>query len=116
MKVSFGGLGEQVATFFNSASAAASDGERVKVSGNGEVSACSAGDRFFGVALAADSDFAAVQAGGFVTLPYSGQTAPAVGYATLSADGEGGVAVDEDGWDYLVLEVDTTAGTVGFLL
>lgn len=49
--------------------------------------------------------------------PYSG-TAPAVGYATLAADAAAGKVktVTSGGAQYLVIKVDTAAGTVGFIM
>lgn len=76
MTVSFKGWKERVATF-----EAASDleaGSVVKVSGNGQVSACSAGDKFAGVVLSCRGGFAAVQLEGYAEISYSG-TAPAAG-------------------------------------
>ena len=49
---------------------------------------------------------------GFMTLAYSG-TAPALGYAALGADGDGGVkAVTTGGRTVLVVEVNETDTTV----
>ena len=42
--------------------------------------------------------------------------APAVGYAALAADGAGGVKVSTKGNNYLVLNVNTAAKTVSFML
>ena len=107
MKISFDGIGEKVATFINNGAEA---GEPVKVSANGTVSPCSEGDVIDGICLT-DEAYAPVVIGGFVTVAYSG-TAPSAGHATLSADGDGGVAADEDGVDYLIVNVDSTNGTV----
>ena len=49
------------------------------------------------------------------TVPAEG-AAPALGWSGLSADGEGGVQADADGSTYLVVDVDTTAQTVTFVL
>ena len=43
-------------------------------------------------------------------------TAPSAGYAKLASDGNGVKADTTNGREYLVLEVDSTAGTVTFLL
>ena len=116
MKVSFEGIDEKVVTFYNNSTSPAAAGEVVKISGNGEVSACSAGDRICGVCLAADEDHAAVQMGGYMKLDYSG-TAPAAGYATLAADGMGGVkGVSTGGATYLVIDVDSSDAMVGIML
>lgn len=115
MKVSFEGIGESVITFYNNEDAAAFPGEPVKISGNGEVSACSEGDRFFGLALACQEDYAAVQNAGFAVFEYSG-TDPLVGYGRYVADGEGGIMANENGGEFLVIEVDTTGRKVAIML
>lgn len=115
MKVSFGGIGETVATFYNNSTSAAISGEPVKVSGNGEVSRCASGDRFCGIAISAEESFVSVQTGGFVTMPYSG-TAPALGYVKLVADGAGGVKTGTSGSEYLIVGVDSADSGVTFVM
>lgn len=110
MGFSYQGIGEWCATF---ACSGLSEGALVKMSGGGTVAACAAGDAFCGVVLAASHDGKAcsVQLGGLACVPYSG-TAPAVGYAALSADGAGGVKADEGGASWLVIDADSAAKTV----
>lgn len=121
MTVSFEGIGERVLTFYNTSTAdsAAAAGAPVKMSGNGEVAKCAAGERFMGVCLTAEQGFACVRTGGYVRTGYTG-TAPSAGYAVLVADGSGGVKTDSAspavGGEHLVIDVDTTAKTVGFML
>ena len=86
-KLSFEGIGAVVATF--SAGEGVKGGQPVKLTGNGAVGPCSAGEAFCGVAMEPRAGLAAVQVGGFVTVPSSGDVA--VGRATLVADGNGGV-------------------------
>lgn len=50
-----------------------------------------------------------------ITVPYTG-TAPAVGYAGLSADGTGGVKADSAGRSRLVADVNEADKTVTFVL
>jgi hypothetical protein len=111
MKVSFEGIGEMLVTCY--AESGTARGMVVKMTDNGEVGPCSAGDRFCGVAVSvAEDSFAAVQMGGLGTVGYSGG-APVVGWVKLSADATGGVAVDEtSGVAHLVVSVDSAAGTV----
>lgn len=97
------------------------EGELVKVSANGTVAACAAGDDFCGMVLSVGrgGDACAVALGGMVTAGYTVPAegaAPALGWSGLSADGEGGVQADADGSTYLVVDVDTTAKTVTFVL
>ena len=74
-------------------------------------------DRFMGICIASGDAFAEVKTAGYVELGYSG-TAPTVGYATLAADAAAGKvkAVTSGGAQYLVIKVDTAAGTVGFIM
>lgn len=116
MKASFEGIGESIITFYNSEGSPAKAGAPVKMCGNGEVSACADGERFVGIAIACDADFAAVQTGGYAKLSYSG-AAPAVGFALLASDGAGKVkSVSTAGGEFLIVEVDTAEKTVGLML
>lgn len=117
MKVSFNGIGDRLVTFINDSTNAAKKGEVVKVSAAGTVSKCSSGDGFDGVAAFVDGGYAGVHLRGFVTVGYSGDTAPSVGHNLLVADGSGGVKVDStDGKDYLAVAADTAGKTVTILM
>lgn len=116
MKVSYEGIGALYATF---SCAALAEGAPVRISAAGTVAACSKGNEVAGVvtAVSRGKDACSVQLRGFVTLPYSGTTAPSLGYNALEADGTGGVKVGESSVrERLVVEVDSTAGKVTFLL
>lgn len=113
MKVSFEGIGEQVLSFNKGAGVA--KGQLVKISANDTVAACAAGDKFIGVCIAANDSFAEVKTSGYVQLAYTG-TAPAVGFATLAADTDGKVKTASSGREHLVINVDTSAQTVGFIM
>ena len=113
MSISYEGVGEWCATF---GCGEVNEGNVVKVSASGTAAECSAGDDFCGVvrAVAHDGKACTVQLGGLARVKYSG-TAPAAGYAALTADGKGGVSVPGEsgsGSTYLVLAVDSTAKTV----
>ncbi|MDL2300433.1 hypothetical protein LJC01_02175 [Clostridiaceae bacterium OttesenSCG-928-D20] len=112
MKVSFEGIGELVATFYNNG---ASDGDPVKPTDNGEVSPCAAGDKFIGVAAAPGAQYTGVIIRGFAVLPYTG-AAPALGMTALSANGSGGVKADDSGCVYPVVAVDKGEKTVCIIL
>ncbi len=115
MSVAFNGYKESLATF--KAANGLMAGDTVKVSANATVASCAAGDSFCGVANGVGRGYASVQMSGFVSLPYTGETPPAVGYTSLAGDGSGGVkVVAEGGRSVLVLEVDTAAKTVGMML
>lgn len=116
MMVSYEGIGRLCATFSCEDLAV---GTPVRVSDAGTVTACSKGNEVAGVvaAVSRGRDACSVQLRGFVTLPYSGTTPPSVGYNALAADGDGGVKLaDSSVRQRLVVEVDSTASTVTFLL
>ena len=106
-KISFEDIGSLMATFY--ADEGAGDSQVVKMTGNGTVGPCNAGDAFCGVAGTPRNGAVGVQVGGFVkvsaTLPLS------VGKVGLVADGKGGVMAGEDGITALVVDVDTVANT-----
>lgn len=116
MSVSFGGIGEVVVTF--EAAEGTTAGQPVKMTDSGKVMACASGDRMCGVALfAAEDGHAAVQLRGYVKLGYTG-TAPTVGYGYLkaAADGKVAAATSTTGGEYLIIDTDTDAKTVGFYI
>lgn len=106
-KISFEDIGNLMATFY--ADEGVQDSQVVKMTGNGTVGPCAAGDAFCGVAGTPRSGAVGVQVGGFVkvaaTLPLS------VGKVGLVADGNGGVKAG-DGITALVVDVDTAENTV----
>lgn len=113
MKVSFEGVGEQVLSFVKASGV--EKGALVKLSANDTVGNCAAGENFAGVCIKAGDGFAEVKTAGYVELGYTG-TAPAVGYAKLTAAGGGKVKTADTGREYLVIRVDSTAEAVGFIM
>ena len=113
MKNCYNGFKEKVLTFESDGVIAANT--PVKLSDNGKVTAAAAGDRFIGFAVACEGDFVTVQVEGYRTAVYSG-TAPTVNFSKLVADGTSKVKTDDTGSDVLVLDVNTTDKTVGFIL
>lgn len=107
MKYSFEGIGGWSATFTTDN---AQEGQTVKLSGNGAVSACNAGENFCGVAEAVRNGYCGVQMSGLACVKYSG-TAPTPGEVKLAADGQGGVSTASSGNSYLVVAVDEAAET-----
>lgn len=112
MSVAFHGYQENAVTFKVSGTVTA--GKPVKLASAATVTACSAGDVFIGFALASDNAYTTVRLHGAVTAKYTG-TAPAVGFTKLVAD-TNGVKTGTAGREYLVLDVNTAASTVTFLL
>lgn len=113
MKVSFGGYGESIVTF--EAAEGVKAGAPVKITANGTVGPCAAGDRFCGVAVSVRDGIAAVQLSGYVTLPYS-DTGLAVGYQKALAGADGKIKADAAGGEILVTDIDTAAATCGIIL
>lgn len=115
MKISFDAIGEKYVTFL--AGSGVVKGQVCKVSANDTVSGCAAGNAFCGVVADVRDGCAAVVMGGYVEVPFSDETAPSAGYATLGADGSGGVkSVTSGGRSCLIVHVDETAKTLGLFL
>ncbi len=113
MNVSFAGFGERIATFETAGVIPA--GTPVKMSANGTVTACAAGDAFIGIAVSQRGDFVGVQLKGYRNAAITGSVS--LGWAQLVADGSGGVkAAGEDATGVNVLVVSTDAGEVGMIL
>lgn len=94
---------------------AATAGYPCHFTANDTVANSASAGAFSGVVEGVRGSLVTVQFRGFVTLPYSG-TAPSVGYGILVANGSGGVKSAQSGDSYLIVNVDTTAGTVCLLL
>ena len=88
MNVSFEEIGRLSVTF---AQENCAGGQVCKVSGNGTVAPCAAGDKFCGVAEHVRGAHAAVQVAGFVEVKVTG--AVDVGYVNLCADENAKTAV-----------------------
>ena len=107
MNISYEGIGHLSVTF---PASGCQVGEVCKIDTDGVAKACTAGDAFCGLTESVSGSQAGVQIRGFARVAYTG-TAPAMGYANLSADGSGGVKADSAGVRYLVVEVDTAGKT-----
>lgn len=114
MTTNFNGFNEKVLTF--ECDTEINAGTPVKITANGKVAACSAGDRFVGICVNTRGGYATVQVEGFVSVSYTG-TAPAINVTKLVADGNGGVKADSaNGGEVVAVCVDTTAKTIGFIM
>ena len=113
MNISINGYGENNATF--NTEGLVCPFHTVKMADNLTVTPCAAGDDFIGMAVNTNSEFTCVQLDGYAEFRYSG-TAPATGYCRLSADGNGGIRADENGREYLVVDVNTAKSTAGIIL
>ena len=82
MSVAFEGIDRLVVTFLAGDVTA---GKPVVMGGEGSVKNASSGQMPVGVALHARDGHAAVQLKGFVTVQYSGSTAPALGWTALES-------------------------------
>lgn len=107
MSVAFEGIDRLVVTFLAGDVTA---GKPVVMGGEGSVKNASSGQMPVGVALHAQDGHAVVQLKGFVTVQYSGTTAPALGWTALVADS------GESGRMCLVVTRDSEKKTVGLFL
>ena len=88
MNVGFEGIGRTVATF--ACKAGEEDtlpavGDVVTLSASGEVKKSAAKEHFAGVCVSRNGGYAGVQIRGAITLPYTGDSAPTVGYNGFTA-------------------------------
>lgn len=114
MNVSLNGFAEAIITLHMAGSAA--KGAPVSINANLTAAPSGADEPFAGFLSAAPKGgCAGVQVGGYVEAPYSG-AAPALGHTALAADGSGKIKTAAGGPLRLVLKVDETNKTVGFLL
>ena len=114
-KISFEGIGEVAATFVCGEGVEA--GEVVKVTANGTVGACAAGEKFGGVALTVDGGYGTVQLEGLVKVKLAASHGVSVGWNHLLADGSGGGEEGQrlrppPGGEHLVLSVDSDGAVV----
>lgn len=112
MNIDFQGIGQTVATF-QTEDETLTAGMAVTMTGNGTVGLGAKDGLPCGVALGMVRNGAVpVQIAGVAEVKYSG-TAPGVGYAMLSCDGKGSVAVAASGgYRCLVLSVNGEKNTV----
>jgi hypothetical protein len=113
MNISIKGYGENIATFGTQGIVCVS--HTVRMTDNLTVGPCEEGDSFAGVAVNVKNGYAGVQLAGCVSVTYTGN-APVPGFCSLVADGKGGVTVDENGRDYLVVSVDTAKSVAEIIL
>ncbi|MBQ8764040.1 MAG: hypothetical protein IJZ07_08050 [Clostridia bacterium] len=113
MSVSFSGFNNNTLTF--KCSVAIDKGTPVMIYKSSTVIECNDGESFHGIVVDSDSKYASVQVRGVVKMPYTG-TAPATGYNSLGADGNGGVKLSTSSVKYLILDVDETENIVTFLM
>ena len=107
-KVSFEGIGAVVATFL--AEDGVMGGQAVKMSANGKVAPCAAGDSFCGVAMEPRKGAAAVQVKGFVKVPATGSLA--LGWTEVAANGTGGIKAASGGRAVLVVAAENGSAVV----
>lgn len=92
-------------------------GMTVELDSDGKAVIASSNSRFIGVCTKANGNYISVALTGIVTVPYTGTTAPNVGYELLSADGNGNVKFNgASEVDHLVLSVNTKDKLVTFML
>ena len=107
-KISFEDIGAVVATC--QVEDGVTGGQVVKLTGNAQVGPCAEGDKFCGVAMEPRTHIAGVQFKGFMTVSCTGSLTP--GWATLAADGEGGVKTATAGVAALVMGVNSDGTAV----
>ncbi len=111
MNVNFNGYAENAATFIAD-TALTETGVPVKMSADGTVTQCAAGDVFCGICIDLRDGYATVQLSGYTKVSTGSKLG--VGYKKLAAAASGKVAASESGREYLV--IDSTATESGIIL
>ena len=107
-KLSFEDIGAVVATCM--VEEGVTGGQVVKLTASSQVGPCAAGDSFCGVAMEPRGGLAGVQFKGFMTVTCTGELTP--GWATLAADGSGGVKTASQGVTALVVGMNSDGTAV----
>ena len=107
-KISFEDIGAVVATC--QVEEGVTGGQVVKLTDSAKVGPCADGEAFCGVAMEPRTGIAGVQFKGFMTVPCAGELTP--GWATLAADGNGGVKSAATGVTALVMGVNSDGTAV----
>ena len=111
MNLSFNGFGENVITFEADA-ALTKAGTAVKITEDGKAAPAQAGDKICGMAVNVRGSYAAVQLKGYMELAAS-EKIPC-GFENVGVDAQGGLVLNEDGTQVLVVVSDTDKA--GFIL
>ena len=111
--ISLKGFMEQTVTVL--ADESVENGALVSMIENNKVTKAADGDSFIGVVASCSDSAAAITVKGYTEATYSG-TAPALGFAKLVADANGGVKSSEDGRDVIVITVDAENSKIGFIM
>jgi hypothetical protein len=114
MEISLNGFNESIATF--EAEEGVTAGMPVKITGNGKVGKCGKSDNFCGIAVNVRDEFAAVQLGGYVRLPYAESTPPKIGYQGIGCADDTKIEAEENGRIILITDIDTVDKTCGMIL
>ena len=108
MNVSYEGIGYLAVTM---PASTCTVGHICRVNAAGLCEQCSAGDHFDGVTAAVENQRATMQIQGCAEINYSG-TKPSAGRVKLSSDGKGGVKLDSNGKEYLIMQVKDETTTL----
>ena len=91
------------------------EGSAVVLADDSTVKAAAAGDIPCGICTKIRNGLASVVFAGHVTVPFSGTT-PALGYRKLSADGNRGVKLNDNGKHFLVVYADEYEQTIDIIM
>ena len=91
------------------------EGDIIKLNTTGKASKAVNNDDFVGVVTSKRGNLLSVQVLGYIECDYSG-TAPGFGFRRITANGSNGVKTSDTGRQCLILKVETSSSTVGFIL
>lgn len=115
-KISFNGYNENSATFTVAEGSALKKGDFVALSANKTVTAAAANSDIIGYCVDVNDGFATVQTQGYISAEMASGESIALGYSSVSVNAAQKVIASTTARKVLVVDVDTTANTIGFIL
>lgn len=115
-KISFEGYNENCLTFNKEENSAIKKGDFVALSANGTVTVASANSDIIGCCADVDGDYVTVQTQGHIKAPMASGESIALGYSSISVNANQQVVASSTARKVLVVDVDTSAKTIGFIL
>ncbi len=115
-KISFEGYNTNCATFKKADSADLKKGNFVKISDNYTVKQAAAGDDIIGYCIDVNGDYVTVQTSGYIKAIIEKTDNLALGYSSISVNGEQQIVSSTTARKVLVIEINASERTIGFIL
>lgn len=115
-KISFEGYNANCATFKIAENIALKKGNFVKISDNNTVKPAAAGDDIIGYCVDVNGDYATVQTSGYIKAIIEKTDNLTLGYSSISVNGDQQIVSSTTARKVLVIEINASERTIGFIL